>query len=315
VGIKVVPVGRPDSISSFEVVREVIAGLQSAGVPLKNILLFERYKNELMISHYHENLPDGVFWEGSGVHYEDTQLEIDGQVRGKPREDHVAGYDPDVYREQMFCWPTTDPKDDRRFRSHLSNIVTRKLDKFITIPVLKDHRSSGVTLALKNLSHGLVNNVARSHIEYKRGQRAPEELGANLNQCGTFIPAMASLMPTRAKAVLHILDGLVATYEGGPKIENKTFATWDYRSLFFATDPVALDRIGWEIIDKKRLEEGWPVVASMGLDARTGVKEIDGKPYPEEMHIRQPQHIALAETLGLGIFDRKRIVHRRIELT
>src|SRR5262249_17777862 len=182
------------------------------------------------------------------------------------------------------------------------------------IPVLKDHRSSGVTLALKNLSHGLVNNVARSHIIYGK-QRPATEPGGTLNQCLTFIPAMASLPPTRAKSVLHILDGLVGTWEGGPKTSNKTFATWEYRSLLFATDPVALDRIGWEIIDTKRVTEGWPVVAEMGLDGRTGVVEIDGKPYPEELHIRQPQYIPLAETLGMGIFARERIDHRRIELT
>src|SRR5581483_286674 len=47
VGIKVVPVGKPDSISSYEVVLEVIEGLKSAGVRLGDILLFERYKKEL----------------------------------------------------------------------------------------------------------------------------------------------------------------------------------------------------------------------------------------------------------------------------
>ena len=108
--------------------------------------------------------------------------------------------------------------------------------------------------------------------------------------------------------------GLVGTWEGGPQIKNKTFATWQYKSLFFATDPVALDRVGWEIIDKKRAAEGWPGVAQMGLDARTGIVQIDGKPYPEELHIRQPQHIALAATLGMGVFDLQRIDHRRFEL-
>src|SRR5205807_869513 len=115
----------------------------------------------------------------------------------------------------------------------------QKVDKFISIPVLKDHRSSGVTLALKNLSHGLHNNVCRSHILY--GGRPRGSKGSTLNQCGTFIPALASLQPVREKAVLQILDGLVATWEGGPQIANKTFATWEYKSLFFATDPVALD--------------------------------------------------------------------------
>lgn len=313
VGIKVVPVGKPDSISSYEVVLEVIDALVTAGVRKNDILLFERYRNELTGCGYHDILPDGVHWETSSSSYDDFQLEIDGQAPGKPPEDHVAGYDPDVYRELDFCSPDHDPKDDRRFRSHLSVIVTRKIDKFICIPVLKDHRSSGVTLALKNLSHGLVNNVCRSHIIY-RGRNHGEK-GGTLNQCGTFIPAMASLEPIRQKAVLQILDGLVATWEGGPQIANKTFATWDYKSLFFATDPVALDRVGWDIIDRKRAKEGWPGVAEMGLDGKTGIATINGKPYPEQLHIRQPQHIALAQTLGMGVFDLQKIEHRRIELT
>jgi hypothetical protein len=208
--------------------------------------------------------------------------------------------------------PEHDPKDDRRFRSHLSVIVTKKIDKFISIPVLKDHRSSGVTLALKNFSHGLNNNVCRSHIIWRGRPHADK--GGTLNQCGTFIPALASLEPIRQKAVLQILDGLVGTWEGGPHTGNKTFATWQYKSLFFATDPVALDRVGWEIIDKKRAAEGWPGVAAMGLDAKTDVGMVKGKPYPEQLHIRQPQHISLAETLGLGVFDMNKIEHRRIEL-
>lgn len=313
VGIKVVPVGKPDSISSYEVVRATIDGLVSAGVRPRDILVFERYRQEFMGCRYHQNLPDGVHWAASSSGYDDAQLEIDGQLRGQPTEDHVVGYDPDIFREMAYCQPEHDPKDDRRFRSHLSAIVSQMVDKFISIPVLKDHRSSGVTLALKNLSHGLANNVARSHILW-RG-RDHKAKGGTLNQCGTFIPSVASLPAIRQKAVLQILDGLVATWEGGPQQRTKTFATWPYQSLFFATDPVALDRIGWEIIDQKRAAEGWPSVAAMGLDARTGIATIDGKPYPEELHIRQPQHIALAETLGMGIFARERIDHRRLDLS
>jgi hypothetical protein len=270
-----------------------------------------------MQCNYPRHLPDGVHWECSSAAYDDLQLEIDGQLPQKPRESRIAGYDRDIYRELAYCQPKADPQDDRRFRSHLSRIVTQKVDKFISIPVLKDHRSGGITLCLKNLSHGLANNVARSHITYgyPPGERGPRE-GANLNQCGTFIPAVASLPPIRQKGVLQILDGLVGTYEGGPGNWNKTFATWPYRSLLFATDPVALDQVGWEIIDAKRAEMGLPRISAMGLDAQTGVIQVDGKPYPEQFHHRQPQHVPLAATLGMGVFDptHSRIDHRRVDL-
>ena len=335
VGIKVVPVGkhhkpgadsrlleplvdlkRPGSISSYEVVLEVIDALETAGVRLSDIMVFERYKNEFIHAGYREILPDGVHWECASTAYDQSQLEIDGQVRGAGRQKHIAGYDRDVFREMAFCHDADihDPTDDRILRSHLTKIVTQKVDKVISIPVLKDHRSAGVTLCLKNMSHGLVNNVSRSHLNVNGGQ------GVNLsmNHCQTFIPAAVSLPPTREKCVLQILDGLVATYEGGPGMWNRTFATWERKSLFFSTDPVATDFVGWEIIDAKRAEHGWPAVARMGLDAQTGIKPDilgnDGQPFGEGFHIRQPQHIPLAGVLGMGVYDRDQIDHQRFEI-
>src|SRR5262249_36961496 len=154
-----------------------------------------------------------------------------------------------------------DQKDERRFRSHLSIIVTRLVNKLITIPILKDHRSAGVTLALKNLSHGMNNNVAPSHLpRFVHGgvaNQANPPRGDGPNQCNVFIPAAVNQEALRRKAVLHIMDGLIGVYEGGPGSWNATWATWPHRSLFFATDPVAMDHVGWDIIDAKRAQEGW----------------------------------------------------------
>lgn len=316
VGIKVVPVGQPDSISSPDVVLEVIAGLQSAGVRARDILVFDRYKAEFQLCKYDKILPEGVHWECESAKYDDLQVWIDGQLPDAPREKHVSGYDPDIFREIPYCAPGHDPQDDRRYRSHLSRIISQKVDKFISIPVLKDHRSSGVTLSLKNLSHGSVNNVARSHISLWNSQQEPYYHGATLNQCGTFIPAIVSLAPIRQKAVLQILDGLLGTWEGGPGIWNKTFATWNYQSLFFATDPVALDHVGWRIIDAKRAAEGWPSVAQMGLEGQSRRQEVNGKSIStEQFQMRQPEHISLSAMLGLGVFDKARIDHQRVDLT
>src|SRR5262249_57431580 len=85
------------------------------------------------------------------------------------------------------------------------------------------------------------------------------------NQCNTCIPTAVAQLPTRQKAVLHILDGLVGVYEGGPGCWNRTWATWRHQGLFFATDPVAMDMVGWDLIDTKRALEGWQPVANMGL--------------------------------------------------
>jgi hypothetical protein len=138
-----------------------------------------------------------------------------------------------------------------------------------------------------------VNNVARSHATHAT------------NACNTFIPAVVAMPQIRQKVVLHVLDGLKAVYQGGPSAR-KDF-TWAYGALFFATDPVALDWIGWEIIDAKRKQVGLPPVAQAG---RAG-----NPPNPKEgFDIRQPQHIPLAGALGLGIADRKRMEHNKVTL-
>lgn len=312
VGIKVNPVGAPDAISSHELVKEVVDGLRSAGVSLGDILIFDRYKVEFRNCKYHELADElGVHWEVASAEYDELQLRLDGQLAGRDWEDKVSGYDPEVYRELPFCEPKNEG-DPLRFRSHLCNIVSKKLDKFIALPVLKDHRSSGITFCLKNLSHGLVNNVCRSHLFFG----GDSDLGKSSNQCGTFIPSMVSLPPTRRKAVLQIGDSLVATYEGGPGNWNRTWATWNNGSLFFGTDPVAMDRIGWEIIDAKRSAEGWPGVGSMGTLASPGIKRVPTSPrdITEAFHTRQPEHVPLAGTLGLGVFDRAKIEHVRYNI-
>lgn len=219
VGIKVVPVGkvnkpgvpyrvdaptvdlqRPGSISSYELIHAVVEGLESAGVRRADMMVFERYLADFTQAGYVAMMPEGVHWECSSVFADGEQLEIDGQVRGERHRKKVSGYDRDVFREMPYCQPPAvhDPQDDRRFRSHLSMIVSQKVDKIVSLPVLKDHRTGGVTLALKNMSHGFVNNVARSHITGGEDKGVPP---GNLNHCQTFIPAAVSLPTTREKCV------------------------------------------------------------------------------------------------------------------
>src|SRR5262249_4734386 len=123
------------------------------------------------------------------------------------------------------------------------------------------------------------NNVARSHLThlYHGGAAAGSRAHAtNPNQCNVFIPTAAAQKPLREKATLHILDGLIGTYEGGPPIRamSPTWPTWRHRSLFFATDPVALDHVGWDVIDLQRAAAGWPPVIQMGLQNERLAEEL-----------------------------------------
>jgi uncharacterized protein (DUF362 family) len=170
----------------------------------------------------------------------------------------------------------------------VAKTISRQVNKFINLPVLKHHQSAGVTIALKNMSHGMVNNVNRSH------------LTPTANACGMFIPSVVSLPVIREKAVLHICDGVKASYHGGPGARPQF--VWEHKTMYFATDPVALDKTGLKAIDAKRAQTGMASVALSKPDADSHYFNC------------QVEHIEIAGSLGLGVFDDQKIEVRRFAL-
>lgn len=308
VGVKVNPVGNSQAgkdrrrvVTSPELIASVVAGLRSAGVAAKDIVLFERYRDEFLACGY-DRVADGlgVRWATSSISYDNTQIDLEGYSKGDPHAEErnqrekrngspkVQGYDPDVFVSMDFVHPLNSPEDPRSRRSHLCNIVSHQVDKVVHLTVLKDHAVAGVTGALKGMSHGLVNNVARTHA------------GASLNQCNTFIPAVVSMPQLRRKVVLQLMEALVGIYQGGPWASPYT---WEPKALLFATDPVALDRVAWDALDAQRVSMGLPVLSRSGTQADNPTK--DGKNLEMTWH-RTPQHVSVAGVLGLGAFARDR---------
>jgi len=276
VGIKVNPVGAPHVISSAEVIYEIVDGLKSAGVKVRDVIVYDRYRKDFLAAGFDKLLPEGVRQSSGSDHYDLVQLDING-------------YDPEHYLDMALVTPGQDPANPEARRSYVARFLTRDVNKLVNLAVLKDHQSAGVTLALKNLSHGLVNNVYRSHST------------PTLNACGTFIPAVVNLPVIRQKTVLNILDGIKALYHGGPGSDARF--VWEHKTLYFATDPVALDRTGWKAIDEKRLQSGMSVVAEAVPD-----------PPLSNFLRRQPEHIEIAGALGLGEWDESRIDLKRLDL-
>jgi uncharacterized protein (DUF362 family) len=174
-------------------------------------------------------------------------------------------------------------------RSYAAQFITKQVNKLINLPVLKDHQSAGVTMCLKNLSHGLVNNVNRTHSS------------PSLNACNSFIPAVVALPVIRNKVVLNILDGVKGLYNGGPAAAKPDFV-WEHHTLYFSTDPVSMDHIGWEVIDAKRQEVGM----------KTLVESLPDK-VSTFVH-RQPEHVEIAGALGLGVWERNKIDFRKVSV-
>jgi uncharacterized protein (DUF362 family) len=276
VGIKLNPVGRPDVISSPETVNEIIAGLQSAGVPLKNIVAYDRYKREFLEAGFDKWLPEGVRWTYGTDKTHPLQLDMDM-------------YDEKEYVEMPLVQPDADPNNPHHRRSYLAKFITKDVNKLVNLCMVKHHQSAGVTISLKNISHGHVNNVARSHSS------------PSLNTCGTFIPNVVDHPVFRKKVVLNICDGVLAAYHGGPGRTVSKYK-WEHKTMYFATDPVALDKTALKVIDAKRAEVGRLSIAN-------------AKPDEDSRFVNmQPEHIEIAGALGLGTFDDKKIDVRRVKL-
>jgi hypothetical protein len=65
------------------------------------------------------------------------------------------------------------------------------------------------------------------------------------------------------KTRLNICEALTVQYEGGPPYQPQWI--WDFNGIIVGKDPVALDYVGWQIIENKRKEKG---IKSLKEDGR-----------------------------------------------
>jgi hypothetical protein len=275
VGIKVSPVGGPRLSSDATVLHSILDGLNAAGVSDSNVIVFSRYRAEILEAGIDKWLRPGMRFDAPSPEYDNKQLDM-------------AGYDASHFMEMAIVKSGDDPSDERSRRSYVSTIVTQRVNKIINLPVLKHHQSAGVTITLKNMSHGFVNNVNRSHMT------------PTANACGMFIPSVVRLPVIRQKVILHIVDAVKASYHGGPPAREPFI--WEHKTMYFGTDPVALDKTGWKVIDAQRQQVGMAPVALSKPDHVSHFLNC------------QVEHIEIAGMLGLGEFQDELIQLRRVQL-
>jgi uncharacterized protein (DUF362 family) len=218
VGIKVNCSGAPKMCSSPEVVGEIAANLVAAGVPAKQIYIYERFESQLRTVPYAKFVPEGVTVWAAEV------------SRGS-----VLGYDPRTYVETSFF-------GEEDTRSNLVRLVSETLTKIINVPNMKEHRAAGVTGCLKNIAYGHFSNVDRSHRFEKTNTLS-------------FIGTLAATEPVRSRVVLNIMDGMRGVWHGGPFMQDVKFRFYP-KQIMIGTDPVAMDHQLIHLIEEKRKAEG-----------------------------------------------------------
>ncbi|MDT8324409.1 MAG: DUF362 domain-containing protein [Bacteroidota bacterium] len=235
IGLKVNPVAGKLLSTSPALVTAVIAQLEAAGIPRRDIMIWDRREFQLHEAGFTPEAFPGIRIRGTECKdAEGGFRDANGRLYSEDRIDRDWYYWADCedsYDEETLPYMVNEGK-----HSYFSSIVTREIDKIINLPILKNAGST-VTLCMKNLAYGAVTNTGRLH----------KPLWAET--CAQ-VPCFP---PLRDKVVLNIVDGLVGCYHGGPGA-NPQFIL-PYHRLLVGSDPVAVDRIGLSIVEAMRIEK------------------------------------------------------------
>lgn len=236
IGLKVNPVAGKPLSTSHAVTKSIVKQLVEAGIPKENIVIWDRRLMQLHETGYtEENYPgikitgteqqdaDGGFYNKDGVLYGEKMIDKEWYYWADCEEEYDAYTLPYMVNSGKY--------------SYFSKICTQEVDKIINVPILKNAGPT-VTLCMKNLAYGAITNTGRLH------KTLWSETSAEV----------CAFPPLRDKVVLNIVDGLKGCFDGGPGA-NPQFIV-NYNTMLIGTDPVAVDRIGYDIVLAKRMAEG-----------------------------------------------------------
>lgn len=277
IAIKFNPVGHRVSGVTWDVIAAVVDGMESAGIPRKDMLVWHRFDDDHAKTYIPEKVHPGV---------EAYLLNWFIVKDGKNTPGGIERWDESVFYEANVSLPDEKNYLEEMFhggdKSLYPKILTHSsedggVDKVINIPSFKHHGTSFITMALKNLAFGVTTNCPRGHGFIDR-----------------FISEVCAFPPVRDKVVLNIMDGLRGQYDQGPGPSPKF--VWPLERLYVSTDPVAMDTIGFDTLVAKQVETG--------------------RLKSEEVEALKNRHygLAYAENLGLGVHRNRPIDLRKTTL-
>ena len=236
IGLKVNPIAGKLLSTSHALTQSIINQLEEAGIPRKNIIIWDRREADLKESDFTaENSPDIKI---IGTDYPDengSYINAEGKFYSEERIDKEQYFSVDI--EGEYDAYTMPFMINGGKNSYFTKICTEMVTKIINVPVLKNAGTT-ITCCMKNLAFGSITNTARLH-------------GAMWHDTCASVCAFP---PLRDKVVLNIVDGMIGCFDGGPAA-NPQFIC-HYNTILAGSDAVAVDRISYDIVIAKRIEEG-----------------------------------------------------------
>jgi hypothetical protein len=237
VGVRISTGGGPGMCTHSALVKAITDGLQTAGVPASQIIIFDKFQDKMVQAGYLPRAPSGL------------QPAIESITA-------TNNYDPDVYYSNgiigslisgdfMFTQSLNSTDFDSRSvlsRSYYTKFVTQICTKIINVPVLNYNEFFGIDACLSGLALGIVDNNRRFVGPPSYGDPSIDEI---LFQ--GFL---------RRKVVVHILDALTAQCAGGPSFAPQYCQS--FGAIYAGRDPVAIDSLALPRLEKMRRDQGIP---------------------------------------------------------
>lgn len=218
---------------NFELILPVVESLLALGVPANKITVYEQYPTYLM---------------GTRVNVRDWQLPAGVQTG--------THNNLDVAMPQLRIFENVPTRYCRIFTE-----ATAVID----MTMMKHHSICGFTGAMKNITHGNIDNPHKHHAH----QASPQ------------IALLYSHPIVQSRVRLHITDAFKLIYDKGP-LDKDPRMRFPHGAVYASTDAVALDTVGARVIDEARIERGGMTLERAG---------------------RKPTYMERAANLGVGLHD------------
>jgi Domain of unknown function (DUF362) len=269
VGIKITTMGGALLATHRPIVQAICDGLQEAGVPPSQIIIWDKDASDLQSAGYTPIAPadshvgiasifpgtgydpgaiykNGILgtliWGDSEFirHDDDIFQSANNAVKNKAFGDGSASPNPvsTLGGPDAMTDPSTPQTSNQ---SHFARLVTTLCTKIINVPVLTDNSYVGINGCLASLALASVDNNRRFQGDPTYGD-----------------PAISEILSTdylRRKVVVHILDALVSEYAGGPRFDPQF--TKSIGAIYVSRDPVAIDSLvlkrleAWRAADRQ----------------------------------------------------------------
>lgn len=245
VGIKVFSEPGPNSGTRPAVVAAVIQGLLAAGLPPRQIVVWDKHQTDLRLAGYF-----------------DLANRFGVRVAGSAE----VGYDEKVFYDTPLLgnlvWGDLEfgkKGEGVGRKSFVSKLVSTGMTKIINVTPLINNNEAGVFGNLFSLASGSVDNFARFEADHARLAQAVPEIYAQ--------PALSD------RVVLNITDALICQYEGEERSLLHYSSVLD--QLRFSRDPVALDALSLRELDRQRqIAKAQPVKIDSDLYDNAALLEL-----------------------------------------